>query len=139
MANKIRTCACCMEKYSYCPNCGEDKDKPTWFFSFCSEKCKGIYDITSKYENGQISANDARAKLDELDLSGIDKFGTSYKTSIEKITSATAVAKIVVEEVVETKDEEIVETVDEFVATETIEEERVIKKSKRAKKSVEVE
>ena len=136
MSDKMRTCSVCRSPYSYCPHCGEDKLKPTWYFSFCGENCKDIYDVTAKYENGQIDANGAKVKLDKLDLSKLDKFGASYKASIEKINSATIVVEVV-ETIVETNDEEIVETVEESVVTETVEEEKVIKKSKRAKKNSE--
>ena len=138
MNNKMRTCSVCKTPYSYCPHCGEDKLKPTWYFSFCGENCKDIYDVTAKYENGQIDANGAKVKLDKLDLSKLDKFGASYKASIEKINSATIVVEVV-ETIIETNDEEIVETVEEPIAVETVEEEKVIKKSKRAKKNVDVE
>lgn len=138
MSNKMRTCSVCRNSYSYCPHCGEDKLKPTWYFSFCGENCKDIYDVTAKYENGQIDANGAKAKLDKLDLSKLDKFGASYKASIEKINSSTIVAEVV-EAIIETNDEEIVETVEESITVETVEEEKVIKKSKRAKKNVDVE
>lgn len=134
----MRTCSVCRSPYSYCPHCGEDKLKPTWYFSFCGENCKDIYDVTAKYENGQIDANGAKVKLDKLDLSKLDKFGASYKASIEKINSATIVVEVV-ETIVETNDEEIVETVEEPVVVETVEEEKVIKKSKRAKRNVDVE
>lgn len=142
MSNKTRICSVCRNSYLYCPHCGEDKLKPTWYFSFCGENCKDIYDVTAKYENGQIDANGAKVKLDKLDLSKLDKFGASYKVSIEKINSATIVVDVieeVVETVVETKNEEIVESVEEPVVVETVEEEKVIKKSKRAKKNVDVE
>ena len=141
MSNKMRTCSVCRNPYSYCPHCSEDKLKPTWYFSFCGENCKDIYDITAKYENGQIDANGAKVKLDKLDLSKLDKFGASYKASIEKINSATVVVDVVeevVETIVETNDEENVETIEELVV-ETVEEEKMIKKSKRAKKNVDVE
>ena len=138
MNNKMRTCSVCRSSYSYCPHCGEDKLKPTWYFSFCGENCKDIYDVTAKYENGQIDANGAKVKLDKLDLSKLDKFGASYKSSIEKINSSTIVAEVV-EAIIETNDEEIVETVEELIAVETVEEEKVFKKSKRAKKNVDVE
>ena len=138
MNNKMRTCSVCKTPYSYCPHCGEDKLKPTWYFSFCGENCKDIYDVTAKYENGQIDANGAKVKLNKLDLSKFDKFGASYKASIEKINSATIVVEVV-ETIIETNDEEIVETVEEPIAVETVEEEKVIKKSKRAKKNVDVE
>ena len=142
MNNKMRTCSVCRSSYSYCPHCGEDKLKPTWYFSFCGENCKDIYDVTAKYENGQIDANGAKVKLDKLDLSKLDKFGVSYKASIEKINSAIVVTDVVeevVETIIETNDEEIVETVEEPINVETVEEEKVIKKSKRAKKNVDVE
>lgn len=138
MNNKMRTCSVCRSSYSYCPHCGEDKLKPTWYFSFCGENCKDIYNVTAKYENGQIDANGAKVKLDKLDLSKLDKFGASYKSSIEKINSSTIVAEVV-EAIIETNDEEIVETVEEPIAVETVEEEKVIKKSKRAKKNVDIE
>lgn len=129
--NKMRTCSVCRSSYSYCPHCGEDKSKPTWYFTFCGENCKNIYDVTSKYENGQIDINSAKKKIDELDLSNLDKFGASYKSSIEKINSITKEVIVeVVETIVETKDEENVETV---------EEEKVVKKPKRAKRNIDVE
>ena len=138
MSNKTRICSVCRNPYSYCPHCGEDKLKPTWYFSFCGGNCKDIYDVTAKYENGQIDANGAKVKLDKLDLSKLDKFGASYKASIEKINSSTIVAEVV-EAIIETNDEEIVETVEEPIAVETVEEEKMIKKSKRTKKNVDVE
>lgn len=138
MNNKMRTCSVCRSSYSYCPHCGEDKLKPTWYFSFCGENCKDIYNVTAKYENGQIDANGAKVKLDKLDLSKLDKFGASYKSSIEKINSSTIVAEVV-EAIIETNDEEIVETVEELITVETVEEEKVFRKSKRAKKNVDVE
>ena len=116
MSDKMRTCSVCRNPYSYCPHCGEDKLKPTWYFSFCGENCKDIYDVTAKYENGQIDANGAKVKLDKLDLSKLDKFGTSYKASIEKINS-TAVKEVIVDEavetIIETKDGENVENIEE--------------------------
>ncbi len=132
----MRTCSVCRSFYSYCPHCSEDKSKPTWYFAFCGENCKDIYDVTSKYENGQIDANSAKKKIDKLDLSNLDRFGTSYKVSIKKINS---IAKKVVEEVIETKDKETVETVEEPMVTETVEKEKTIKKPKRFKRDIYVE
>lgn len=140
MNDKMRNCSVCRSSYSYCPHCGEDKLKPTWYFSFCGENCKDIYDITSKYENGQINANSAKVKLDALNLSKLDKFGTSYKDSIKKINSANSVMEAITEDgIIETKYEKFTETVEEPIVVETVEEEKVFKKSKRAKKNVEVE
>lgn len=141
MERKIRRCVVCSNEYKFCPRCNEDADKPLWYFTFCSEQCKNIYNITSGYEDGKITANVAKTKLDELDLSKLDKFGTSYKASIEKINS-TAVKEVIVDEavetIIETKDGENVENIEEIAITEAVEE-KVIKKSKRAKRNVYVE
>ena len=142
MERKIRRCVVCGSEYKFCPRCNEDADKPLWYFTFCAEQCKNIYNITSGYEDGKITANVAKTKLDELDLSKLDKFGTSYKASIEKINS-TAVKEVIVDEavetIIETKNGENVENIEETAITEAVEEEKVIKKSKRAKKNVDVE
>lgn len=141
MERKIRRCVVCGSEYKFCPRCNEDADKPLWYFTFCAEQCKNIYNITSGYEDGKITANVAKTKLDKLDLSKLDKFGTSYKASIEKINS-TAVKEVIVDEavetIIETKDGENVENIEETAITEAVEE-KVIKKSKRAKRNVYVE
>ena len=81
-----KICAVCRQPYKYCPHCREDKDKPTWYFTFCSSNCKNIYDATSSYENGNIPADEAKKILDKLDLSKIVP-GTSYSMSVEKINT----------------------------------------------------
>lgn len=87
MSEKTRICAVCGNQYEYCPHCNKDKDKPTWMFCFHDQNCHDIYDVTSKYEDGQISANEAKESLSKLDLSKKDNFGTSYKNAISKILS----------------------------------------------------
>ena len=83
---KEKICAVCRKPYKYCPNCREDKDKPTWYFTFCSSNCKNIYDATSSYENGKFSADEAKKILDKLDLSKIVE-DTSYASSLDKINT----------------------------------------------------
>ena len=36
--------------YEVCPHCGEDKLKPTWYFSFCGENCKKMLIFATKKE-----------------------------------------------------------------------------------------
>ena len=128
---KNRKCAVCRTEYSYCPRCGEDKNKPTWYFTFCSSNCKDIYNITSKFENGQLSADLAKIELEKLDLSKTNNFGDSYKNSIEKI-NVVAVPEPVVEENIK----EVI-VADEVESMQEIEEEKENKKPKRVKRNVE--
>lgn len=88
-----KTCAVCYSGYHYCPNCRDDKDKPTWMFVFCSENCHDIYMTTSAYANKKITAKEAKDKLDKLDISKYDNFGESYKTIVSEINDATKVVK----------------------------------------------
>ena len=82
----LRTCCVCHREHMYCPVCNpEDRNKPTWYFAYCSENCKDIYAATSDYENGNISADEAKTQLDRLDLSQIANFGESYQKAIMKI------------------------------------------------------
>lgn len=85
MERKLRRCCVCGNEYKYCSKCGEDANKPLWYFSFCSENCKKIYDVTSKFEGNNISAVKAKNILNNLNLSRIDFFGKSYKRAIENI------------------------------------------------------
>lgn len=82
----LRTCCVCRKEHLFCPQCRpEDRNKPTWYFAYCSENCKDIYTATSDYENGNISADEAKTQLDKLDLSHITNFGESYQKAIMKI------------------------------------------------------
>lgn len=90
MDRKKRICATCHSEYNYCPRCNEDKDKPLWYFTFCSSNCKDIYSVASDFENNQINADKAKEKLDGLDLTKLDNFGESYKKSISKIFADSA-------------------------------------------------
>ena len=92
----LRTCCVCHKEYSFCLCNPEDRNKPTWYFAYCSENCKDIYSATSDYENGNISADEAKTQLDRLDLSQIANFGESYQKAIMKINkNATPIEKVV--------------------------------------------
>lgn len=101
----LRICCVCRKEYLFCPQCRlEDRNKPTWYFAYCSENCKNIYAATSDYENDKISADEAKTQLDKLDLSQIANFGESYQKVIMKINE-------------ETKP---VEKIDKLLQTETV-------------------
>lgn len=134
MERKLRRCSVCGNEYRFCNRCPEDKDKPNWYFAFCSSNCKDIYDITSKFENGQIINSEAKTQLEKLDLSKLDNFGTSYKSSINKIMKVSPIS-------IDKKDinKTIIETEIEENNNDVIDEEKGIKKSrtKKGKNNVE--
>lgn len=87
--NDLRMCCVCHKEYTFCPVCNpEDRLKPTWYFAYCSENCKDIYDVTSSFEDGRLSDIDAIARLEKLNLSEKDSFGESYQKSIASIMKA---------------------------------------------------
>ena len=136
MERNLRTCTVCRCGYKYCNHCDKDKDKPTWYFSFCSENCHDIYEVASRFESKQIDANTAKDKLDKLDLSRLDNFGFSYQKSIERInkeaTPAPQPEAVIVAESVENE-------IKEEKTDETTVEENVLKKprTRKARKDVE--
>lgn len=82
-----RTCIICRKEYHYCPNCGEDAGKPTWYFVFDSQNCKDIYDICTSYRDKEITIGEAYKKLQDVDLSGVDDFADATKAQIKEIMS----------------------------------------------------
>jgi hypothetical protein len=107
---KERICVVCNKHYSYCPRCKEDRNKELWHFTFHELNCKEIYNVLSAYEDGRLSANDAKTQLENLDLSKVDNFGESYKNTISKIRAELDKSDVPVKEDIETVSvEEIVE------------------------------
>ena len=84
MANN-RKCAICGKMYSYCPGCGEDKDKPAWMTTFDSNNCRMIYKITSNYIGKAITIDQAREQLKEYDLTRTDKYNEVIAGRIDEI------------------------------------------------------
>ena len=62
-----KICATCRSNYDFCPKCNRDKDKPLWYFTFCSQNCHDIYEITSSFENGKIDADEIKKGVDIID------------------------------------------------------------------------
>lgn len=72
-----RTCFCCGNKYSYCPSCANDVNKPSWYLMFCSEECKEVNATLSQYTYKKINIKDAKALLNNVNVS-------NYKNEINK-------------------------------------------------------
>lgn len=72
---KNRTCICCGTKYTYCPDCGgADRMKPFWYAEFCSEECKDIWDVATRYNMQIMNKKEAQSALGKYDLSDKSKF-----------------------------------------------------------------
>lgn len=140
-----KICATCRSSYNFCPKCNKDKDKPLWYFTFCSQNCHDIYETTSSFENGNISADEAKLQLNNLNLSKLDNFGESYKKSINKIMSSVSIKEnvitedVVVEERIEIDTDEQVDEKENNDITEEVVEEKVFRKSKNKRAKIDVE
>ena len=139
-----KICATCRSNYDFCPKCNRDKDKPLWYFTFCSQNCHDIYEITSSFENGKIDADEAKLRLNNLNLSKLDNFGESYKKSISKIINSASIKERVItkDAVVEETEINAIEQVDEKEnndITEEVVEEKVFRKSKNKRAKLDVE
>ena len=93
MANLNRTCCLCGTKYSYCPSCTTDRNKPSWMTVFCSENCRNIYNTTTKYGMKKINANEAKNDLDICDLSNKEQFNAHAKKMLDEIYTESSVVK----------------------------------------------
>lgn len=81
-----RICIICQNPYHYCPNCGEDAGKPTWYFIFDSERCHDIYDICTSYRDNIIDIKTAYERLSKIDLKDLDVV-ESTRAQIDEIMS----------------------------------------------------
>ena len=135
MERKLRICSACRGKYRYCPRCNEDRDKPHWYFAFCSENCKDIYDVASNYDLGKITPKEAKERLSKLDLSKIENFGESYQSTIAKINSYKETKPTIIEVDAGLNVKDITDATDvvEVVVENTT------KKPRKAKKNVDIE
>ena len=88
MNNLNKTCVICGNKYSYCPSCGKDRNKPFWMSSFCSENCKNIYEVVARYGMNKIHGDEAIEILNTCDLSSKEYFTTSTQRLIDEIYEA---------------------------------------------------
>lgn len=85
MAKLNRICTICHKKYSYCPTCGSDINKPTWMAVFCEENCKDLYNVINDYRHKSLSKEEAFCKLNILDLSCINELPDNFKQILDEI------------------------------------------------------
>lgn len=87
IAKNNKNCIICGTAYSYCPNCGADRKKPSWYAIFDSENCNNIYEILTNYRDGVYTAEVAYEKIKTCDLSKLNDegFNSGAKKQIEEI------------------------------------------------------
>ena len=80
-----RKCIICGNSYHFCPTCGEDTGKPTWYFIFDGENCHDIYEVCTQYRDKKIDVKKAYELISKLDLSNIEDFVEVTKNQIKEI------------------------------------------------------
>lgn len=116
MARRNRECYLCGEKYSYCPTCTNDKNKPSWMAEFHSENCKNIFQICTNFNLGTMTKHEAQAALEQCDLSNKENFKSYVQHDLENILKAEPKARKVKPVIEEPKvveiEHEVVETIE---------------------------
>ena len=85
MARRDRKCYLCGENYKYCPTCSDDKMKPYWMSDFHSEACKDIFEICTNFNLGKMPKHEAKAALEQYDLSNKANFKAFAQRDLENI------------------------------------------------------
>lgn len=85
---RTRECYLCGTKYSYCPSCSQDKHKPAWMATFHSENCKNIFDIATRFNMQLLTKEEAKAAMEQCDLSNKENFKSYVQRDLENIFKA---------------------------------------------------
>lgn len=125
-----KKCIICGTTYSYCPNCGADRKKPSWYAIFDGENCNNIYEILTGYRDGVITIDEAYNKLKDCDLTKINDegFNVGTRQKIQEILASKD--EKFIEPVVEPVEETVEETIEEVVESAPVVEE-VIEEPKK--------
>lgn len=83
-----RICIVDRKEYRYCDKCGKFIAREGGL-RFCSDNCKDIYEVCSAYKFGHITAEEAKEKLDKLDISGLENFVEPLQENIYEILGKT--------------------------------------------------
>lgn len=83
--NLNHTCDICGEKYHFCTTCSNIESFTPWRTIVDSIEHYKIFLIIRDYTNKNISKDEAKTQLEELDLSELDSFVTEIKTVIKEI------------------------------------------------------
>ena len=120
MGRRTRECYLCGTKYEYCPTCSQDKLKPTWMAEFHNESCKSIFDICTRFNMKLLTKAEAKAALNECDLSNKANFKDCVQRDLAAIFAEEPKVKrgkraeiSVFDEVIDTTEHEVVNKTEE--------------------------
>ena len=83
-----------LHHYKYCNNCAGYNSLETWRFIFCSENCKGIYQIASDFTNGKLTGSEAKEELKNFDLSDLEFYHSIIKQNITDILASEEIENV---------------------------------------------
>lgn len=95
MAKNNHKCIVCGKEYRYCPNCLEYDKLPRWMSLFCGDNCHDVFQVACDFENGLLTKETAKEKLNKLDITERKKYRNSLKNSIDKILGEANAEKVV--------------------------------------------
>ena len=85
LKRKNKACITCGEIYSFCTGCAEFDHLPRWMAMYHNKNCKELFDITSSYLCGHITASEAKKRYEECDLSYKEKLREKIQNSINEL------------------------------------------------------
>ena len=89
----IRKCVCCDKEYEFCPSC-KKKDQPAWMVSFCSEPCKGLFNIVSAYNAKRVGKGTVQAYIAEHKITDLTKYTEPVKRVLEEVKATPNPVKV---------------------------------------------
>ena len=93
-----RRCVCCDKEYEFCPSC-KKKEQPAWMVSFCSEACKGLFNIVSAYNARRVGKGAVQAYLAEHKITEFTKYTGPVKRALEEVKATPKPVKVEVSKV----------------------------------------
>lgn len=114
---KNATCPICGEKYYKCLSCKAKMKAQPWKEFTCTSSHYQVYQVLRGYNFGLYTKEEAKSKLENIDLSDLNGFQDSKKKIIKDIMKEDKK----IEKIIEPSVEEVVEVVENIETVETVE------------------
>ena len=113
MAEKSNaTCSICGKRYHKCLSCKDKMRVEPWKMYTCSSAHYQVYQVLRGYNTGMYTKEEAKSKLQNIDLSDLNNFQESKQKIIKEIMKEDKKIAKTVEPIVEEATEDVVETVE---------------------------